>query len=134
MKRTLVMATLVLVTAGIVGSGFAGASGGPVVEERGFLCGVFDADDVLRFTTDSYFAEYANGKLYLRCVADGTNSSGVIHTTNFAKTGHTCFLGGVETTTWHTRHSRSGTAQLECFSHVNERQDIAAAAAGSAGQ
>lgn len=133
MKRLLVMTVLVIVTAGVVGAG-AGASGGLVAEESGFLCGVIDADGILRVTTDSYFAEYSSGKLYLRCVAEGSNSSGVTHTTNFEKTGFTCSLGGVVTTTWNTRHARDGTAQLTCYGHANQREEVLSAAAASAGQ
>ena len=128
MKRLVaVFAAVVAMAAIAVGS--ASGTDGPLFQQDGVLCGVFDRDGSLVLTVDSQITWYASGKVELRCEADGTSGNSVVQTSGFL-----CGLGpfGLASESKNVVR-RNGRIQLTCSGHLNPGNVLDSAAGGSYG-
>jgi hypothetical protein len=127
MKKLGIVAALVVALAVFTGGG-AYASGGPLLVEEGFACGVLDGNGDIHITTNSLLVWFSSGKVYLRCEAEGLpNPTGQVVNWNFGNTGIFCgLLQFGSTDQWRNRVGREGTSQLECHGYQNPGQGAAA--------
>lgn len=130
MKKLVVALATVFAAAVMVSSATAD---GPIIEERGFACGVLDRGPSFVLTFDSYFAWFDSGKTYLRCEADGTPGSQKIQYT-FENTGILCGVpvSGL-TDEWKNTIGANGHIQLTCKGFLNPNTVDADASTGGAG-
>ena len=128
MKKLLAAFAAVVAMAAIA-VGSASGTDGPLFQQDGVLCGVFDRDGSLLLTVDSQITWYASGKVELRCEAQGTPGNSVVQTSGFL-----CGLGpfGFASESKNVVR-RAGGIQLTCSGHVNPGDVLDSAAGGSYG-
>jgi hypothetical protein len=126
--KKVVLALAALLVAAVIASG-ATASGGPLFQEEGILCGVIDRDGSGVLTEDSLLVWYSSGKVSLRCLADGTPGSNIVTFSGFY-----CGLGPFGSTTDSTnRVGRNGHIQLSCTGWADPEDTIDSASSGAVG-
>jgi hypothetical protein len=110
--RKLAMATTIALLAFVAMLVQPAVAGGPLDEQKGFNCGVFDANGAYVITTNSHWIVYSSGKGVLTCNASGpAPASGK----SFNVLGELCGgLDGRFTTQTKRRVSRNGDVQLVC--------------------
>jgi hypothetical protein len=130
-KRVLLLLTLVVVVAGIVG-GTANSEDGP--SESPIGCLFFGPDGGLIGGT-GVATFYDSGKVVTRCEVPGVkNTTGNVIKLNYANTGASCFFLGHVTTAWNTRIGRDGVAQFTCEFYFKDNVLMRASAAGADAQ
>jgi hypothetical protein len=135
MKKKLAFAAFVAAAAVAITVmvGGAAGSGGPIAQEQGFACNVFDASGNLFTTNISGETLFSSGKDLLHCVGFGAGD-GTIHYFNFGNTGLLCgTLFGGFTDNWSDKVSKSGESQLTCTATVVVTSAPAKASSGTAG-
>jgi hypothetical protein len=127
MKKWALMATMVAAVSAVAVSGALANGGTIVAEERGFLCGIFNADGSIALTSDSRAYLLENGKEVLHCTGQATGNGTVVTFEGFA-----CgmvFTGISTDPNNNARVSKSGFSQLWCYN----RASTAAPSGGPAG-
>jgi len=131
-KKIVLGLAMLLVATALVGNATAT---GPLAVEKGFACGVLDANGNVVVTTNSFFAWYASGRTYLHCEASVSNTTGKRITFNYDNTGLLCGIPvSGATDVWHNTIGNNGSSQLTCkgFAHPNG-DDVDSASIASAG-
>jgi hypothetical protein len=116
-KRVMLMLTLALAVAGVVG-GTASSEDGP--REGVTFCSYFDAD-WNRVTTFGTVTYYDSGKVVSYCSAQGSNSTGRVVIFNYENTGGLCSFPGGITSAWRIRVGKDGVAQFMCEGYLKDR-------------
>lgn len=128
MKKFALLVSMVAVVASI-GVGVASANEQRVVaEERGFTCGIFNADGSIAITTESRATLLYNGKEILHCQGQATGNGSIVTFEGFL-----CgmvFTGLSEDPNNNAKVAKSGWSQLWCY---NRAAPAAAPTGGPAG-
>jgi hypothetical protein len=129
--RKLAMATTIALLAFVAMLVQPAVAGGPLDEQRGFLCGVYDANGGFVITTNTHWIVYSSGKGVLTCNASGpAPASGK----SFNVLGEPCL--GVDfrvTTQTKRRVSRNGDLQLVCTFEGSVVPTLARSSGGAVG-
>ena len=127
--KKLVAAFAAVVAVAAIAVGSASGTDGPLFQDNGFACGVFDRDGSFVLTFNSQITWYASGKVELRCEASGTPGNSVVQTSGFL-----CGLGPFGLTTESKNVVRkAGGIQLTCSGHLNPGDLEPTASGGSYG-
>lgn len=118
MKRILLLLTVGLVVAGVIG-GTASSDEGPY--DTVVLCGLLDGNNEVILGL-GVIQTYKSGKVTLDCVADGAaNPNNSVVNWNYDRTGRSCNIQGYgSTTVWKNRIGRDGVSQLHCETYAKE--------------
>ena len=129
--RKLAMATTIALLAFVAILVQPAVAGGPLDEQKGFYCGVLDANGGLVITTNTHWIVYSSGKGVLTCNASGpAPASGK----SFNVLGEECFgLDFRVTTQTKRRVSRNGDLQLVCTFAGAANPTLARSSGGAVG-